>query len=88
MPTTDPQIIRRRLELFTAKRSNSPLVSALGVGIISSGLTFAEVHEKAGVSRGAIRKWMYGHQGPQLFLFEAVANAAGYDLKLVKRDAP
>ncbi len=64
-----------------------PLVKALYNIIDGEGFKQMELAEAAGIAPRCLTSWRIGRK-PNLFLFEAVANAAGYDLKLVKRGPP
>lgn len=42
--------------------------------------------KRAGISRSTLAKWRQGKRDPKLSIFRAAANAAGYDLRIVKME--
>lgn len=44
-----------------------------------------ELASISGVDRGSISKWFCATRNPRLFMIEAVLNALGYELRIVKR---
>jgi transcriptional regulator with XRE-family HTH domain len=52
----------------------------------SRGLSLNQVARAAGFSRNDIRRWEHGQHVPSVLNFQAVINALGYELRLVRRD--
>lgn len=75
---------------FTRSRSpnkaTTPLLRSLFDRIDADGSTFVEIEKKSGVLRTTISLHRRGKVTPRLDIFEAVANAAGYDVVLVKKE--
>lgn len=49
----------------------------------SQALTQEEVADKAGIAKSTLARYERGQQAPSMLLLEYVANALGYDMRLV-----
>ena len=66
------------------KCENCDFGSALGRLISDSGISMRELERKSGVSREAIRRWIYGRTSARIELAECVLEVLGYKLEVVK----
>lgn len=64
-----------------------PLVKALFEEADQTGWSLRAIEKASGVDRAATQHWRR-RSAPTLWNFEAVANAIGFDLVLVRRDGP
>jgi transcriptional regulator with XRE-family HTH domain len=71
----------------TPIKNNQPLVRELLTAMETTDLTQREICDKAGISARTPCHWREG-ASPALYLFEVLANAIGYDVKLVKKGEP
>jgi predicted transcriptional regulator len=63
-----------------------PLGGTASHPTVARGLSLNQVARAAGFSRNDIRRWEDGQHVPSVLNFQAVINALGYQLRLVKRD--
>ncbi len=52
----------------------------------SRGLSLNQVAHTAGFSQNDVSRWENGHHIPSVLNFQAVINALGYEVRLVRRD--
>lgn len=64
-----------------------PLVKALFEEADQAGWSLRAIEKASGVDRAATQHWRR-RSAPTLWNFEAVANALGFDLVMVRRDGP
>lgn len=55
---------------------------------IAGNIGYETLARKAGVSDMTLRKWFRGDSAPTWGAFDAVVEALGYEVKLVKKEAP
>ena len=55
--------------------------------IIAGDLSTEHLTEVSGVSRSIIRRWRNGRNAPRIENVEAVLNALGYELNVIKKEA-
>lgn len=63
-----------------------PFVRLMYDEMCKQGVTQRGLAKRAGVDDGALRRWMRGDVSPSLITFEAVINALGHELKVVKSE--
>lgn len=64
--------------------TNTEFSTALGQLIADNGISMRELERKSGVSREAIRRWIYGRASARIELAECVLEVLGYKLEVVK----
>ena len=52
----------------------------------SRGWSLSQVASTAGFSQNDVSRWEQGHHVPSVLNFQAVINALGYEVRLVRRD--
>jgi transcriptional regulator with XRE-family HTH domain len=52
----------------------------------SRGLSLKQVARAAGFSQNDVSRWEHGEHVPSVLNFQAVINALGYEVRLVRRD--
>ena len=64
--------------------TNTEFSTALGQLIADNGISMRALERKSGVSREAIRRWIYGRASARIELVECVLEVLGYKLEVVK----
>ena len=64
--------------------TNTEFSTALGQLISDNGISMRALERKSGVSREAIRRWIYGRASARIELAECVLEVLGYKLEVVK----
>ena len=67
-----------------SKLTDNEFGSSLGQLIADNGISMRELERKSGVSREAIRRWIYGRASARIELAECVLEVLGYKLEVVK----
>ena len=67
-----------------SKLTDNEFGTALGQLIADNGISMRELERKSGVSREAIRRWIYGRTSARIELAECVLEVLGYKLEVVK----
>lgn len=64
--------------------TNTEFSTTLSKIIADSNISVRELERKSGVSREAIRRWIYGRTSARIELAECVLDVLGYKLEVVK----
>lgn len=64
--------------------TNTEFSTTLSKIIADSNISVRELERKSGVSREAIRRWIYGRASARIELAECVLEVLGYKLEVVK----
>lgn len=62
--------------------TNTEFSSSLGQLIADNGISMRELERKSGVSREAIRRWIYGRASARIELAECVLDVLDYKLEV------
>jgi hypothetical protein len=80
-----PSVAKREFPKFERDGGRlPPLIRELYYHVCGSDLTFVDVSKKSGVPIDTIARWFNRGQEPGFLNFVAVANAAGYEVRLSK----
>lgn len=77
-------IVNAQLSFKGARLHLDPLVQQLGSVLEGEAGFLEEVCKTAGIHRQTLAKWLRGERTPNLLHFNALLQAVGYRLKIVK----
>lgn len=72
--------------LAKPKRQLHPILSGLRDDVVVGGVTLVQLGEVSGYSHEAISNWLCGRSEPLLGNVATVAEALGYEIRLVKKN--